>query len=403
MHAFLNVKKSAEVSDVFWDVTEEAGLFDVVVKGLGDGEHRAIDDGREFINMSSYSYLGLDTHPRLVRAAADAVLAEGALNTSTSRMRVRFESLRNAEEALSGLLDAEVVTVASCAAAAWAALPLVASGLFTDGEPPLMVFDRNAHFCLNAMKPSVADETEVTTVRHNDVEALEELCKQHKRVAYVADGVYSTGGQAPVRELLRLQEKYGLFLFFDEAHGISTVGERGRGVVLSEMGEINDGTLIITSLNKGFGASGGAVLLGPRGSARRRTLAIRNGGPIMWSQRINTAGLGAVLASVELHKTEELTDLQRRLQENIALFDSHITTEQHGDGLPIRHVNLGDEGATVRLAQRLFEEGFYSSPIFFPVIGRGKAGLRLMLRANMQKADVDRFCLLLKKWRDQLG
>ncbi|MGW1465039.1 aminotransferase class I/II-fold pyridoxal phosphate-dependent enzyme [Streptomyces sp. NPDC002308] len=402
MNSFLNVKKSARTSDVFWDITDEAGLFDIVVKGLGDGAHRSVDTGREFLNMSSYSYLGLDTHPALVAAAADAVLAEGALNTSTSRMRIRFESLRNAENALSELWDAEVVTVASCAAAAWAMLPLLASGLFTDDEPPLMVFDRNAHFCLNAMKPSVADEAEVTTVRHNDLEALEELCKQHKNVAYIADGVYSTGGQAPVRELLRLQEKYGLFLFFDEAHGISTIGEHGRGVVLEEMGTINDRTLIITSLNKGFGASGGAVLLGRRGSERRRTLTIRNGGPIMWSQRINTAGLGAVLASAELHRTSELTDLQQRLQDNIALFDSQVETEQRGDGLPIRHVNLGDESLTVKLAQGLFEEGYYTSPIFFPVIGRGKAGLRLMLRANMEKTVVEDFCTVLNKQWDRL-
>jgi len=402
VHQYLNVKKSAEISDVFWDVTEQAGLFDVIVKGLGGGRHRAVETGREFLNMSSYSYLGLDTHPRLVQAAADAVLAEGALNTSTSRMRVRFTSLLDAEEAMSELFDAEVVTVASCAAAAWAALPLVASGLFTDGEPPLMVFDRNAHFCLNAMKPSVADEAELTSIRHNDLEALEALCKTHRRVAYVADGVYSTGGQAPVRELLRLQEKYGLFLFFDEAHGVSTVGEFGRGVVLGEMGEINDQTIIITSLNKGFGASGGAVFLGPRGSRRRRTVAIRNGGPIMWSQRINTAGLGAVLASVELHRTPELTELQQRLQRNIELFDRHITTEQSGDGLPIRHVNLGDENLTVKLAEALYQEGYYTSPIFFPVIGRGKAGLRLMMRANMETADLERFCLLLAKLRAEL-
>ncbi|MYX38292.1 MULTISPECIES: aminotransferase class I/II-fold pyridoxal phosphate-dependent enzyme [unclassified Streptomyces] len=402
MHSYLNVKKSAATSDVFWDITEEAGLFDIVVKGLGDGVHRSVDTGREFLNMSSYSYLGLDTHPALVQAAADAVLAEGALNTSTSRMRVRFESLRNAEDALCELWDAEVVTVASCAAAAWATLPLLASGLFTDGEPPLMVFDRNAHFCLNAMKPSVADEAEVTTIRHNDVAALEDLCKKHKQVAYVADGVYSTGGQAPVRDLLRLQETYGLFLFFDEAHGISTVGERGRGVVLTEMGAINDRTLIITSLNKGFGSSGGAVLLGPRGSSRRRTLAIRNGGPIMWSQRINTAGLGATLASAELHRTAELATLQQRLQDVIDLFDSQVETEQRGDGLPIRHVNLGDEELTVRLAKGLLEHGYYTSPIFFPVIGRGKAGLRLMLRANMHKSDVEEFCEVLNQQWDQL-
>ena len=129
-----------------------------------------------------------------------------------------------------------------------------------------MVFDKNAHFCMNAMKPNVADEAEIATIPHNDVDALEDLCKRHRQVAFVADGVYSAGGQAPIAELLRLQEKYGLLLLFDEAHGTSTVGRHGRGLVLETMGEINDRTVIITSLNKGFGASGGAIFLGRRGS-----------------------------------------------------------------------------------------------------------------------------------------
>jgi 7-keto-8-aminopelargonate synthetase-like enzyme len=401
MNTFLNIKKSASISKDFWDVTEQAGLFDLVVTGLGDGRHRKIDDGHEFVNFSSYSYLGLDTHPRLVQAAVDQVLSEGALNTSTSRMRLRLGSLRDAEDALSDLFDVEAVTVNSCAAAAWATLPLVASGLFTEDVPPLMVFDKNAHFCLNAMKPSVADEAEVTTVRHNDVEALEELCKQHPKVAYVADGVYSTGGQAPVAELLRLQEKYGLFLYFDEAHGVSTLGENGRGVVLETMGGINDRTLIITSLNKGFGASGGAIFLGTKGSKQRQATAIRNGGPLMWSQRINSAGLGAVLASVELHRTAELKELQNRLQENIDLFDSLVTTGESGDGLPIRFFQVGSEDGTVRLAQALLAHGYYASPIFFPIIGRGKAGLRLMLRANMSRDEVTEFATLLNRLRDE--
>jgi 7-keto-8-aminopelargonate synthetase-like enzyme len=400
VHSFLNIKKSARISDAFWDLTDKAGLFDIVVAGLGGGRRRAVADGHEFVNMSSYSYLGLDTHPRLVQAAADAVLSEGALNTSTSRMRVRFGALKDAEDALSNLFHVEAVTVNSCAAAAWASLPLLASGLFTDETPPLMVFDKNAHFCLNAMKPSVADEAEVAVIPHNDVDALEDLCRTRQQVAYVADGVYSTGGQAPVVELLRLQEKYGLFLLIDEAHSISTVGERGRGVVLEAMGEINDRTIIITSLNKGFGASGGAIFLGRRGSQWRFDTALRNGGPLMWSQRINTAGLGAVLASVELHRTAELTELQQHLQANIDLFDGLVQTGERGDGLPIRFVRVGSEEATVRLAQDLLRNGFYTSPIFFPIIGRGKAGLRLMLRANMATAEIERFCALLNELRD---
>ncbi|MEU4128728.1 aminotransferase class I/II-fold pyridoxal phosphate-dependent enzyme [Streptomyces wuyuanensis] len=401
MHAYMNIKKSARISHDFWETTTEAGMFDIVAAGLGEGRHRSLADGHEFVNMSSYSYLGLDTHPKIVQGAIDAVRAEGALNTSTSRMRIRFAALRDAEDALSELFDVEAVTVASCAAAAWASLPLLASGLLTDGTPPLMVFDKNAHFCLNAMKPNVADEAPLTTVRHNDVDALEDLCRQHPQVAYVADGVYSTGGKAPIEELLRLQEKYGLFLFFDEAHGISTVGERGRGAVLEAMGGINDRTLIITSLNKGFGASGGAIFLGRKGSPARRDVALRNGGPLMWSQRINTAGLGAVLASAELHRSDELPLLQRRLQRNIDLFDSLLPTTLSGDGLPIRFVDIGSEDATVRLAQALLERGYYASPIFFPVIARGKAGLRLMLRANMSAAEIEDFCRQLKELRDR--
>ncbi|MFZ3561555.1 aminotransferase class I/II-fold pyridoxal phosphate-dependent enzyme [Streptomyces sp. BH055] len=400
MHAYMNMKKSAKISHDFWETTTRAGMFDIVAAGLGDGHHRSLADGHEFVNMSSYSYLGLDTHPKLVQGAIDAVRAEGALNTSTSRMRIRFGALRDAEDAMSELFDVEAVTVASCAAAAWASLPLLASGLLTGGEPPLMVFDKNAHFCLNAMKPNVADEAPLTTIRHNDIEALEDLCKQHPQVAYIADGVYSTGGMAPIPELLRLQEKYGLFLFFDEAHGVSTVGERGRGAVLEAMGQINDRTLIITSLNKGFGASGGAIFLGPKGSRERRDIALRNGGPLMWSQRINTAGLGSVLASVDLHRSDELPALQRRLQQNVDLFDSLVPTALSGDGLPIRFVDIGSEDATVRLAQALLQRGYYASPIFFPVIARGKAGLRLMIRANMSAAEIEDFARQLKELRD---
>lgn len=397
MHAYQNIKKSAEISTSFWDVMSQAGLLDIVVDGLGPGQHRTRASGHEFVNMSSYSYLGLDAHPRLVRTAAETVLSVGALNTSTARSRVRFSALEDAEDALSDLFNVEAVTVASAAAAAWCSLPLLASGLFTSNQPPLMVFDKNAHFCLNAMKATVGDETEVVTIAHNDIDALESLCKRNPLVAYVADSVYSTGGQAPVAELLRLQERYGLFLYFDEAHGTSTLGANGRGLVLEEMGEINDRTLIITSLNKGFGASGGAVFLGRRGrSEERRNLALRNGGPLMWSQRINTAGLGAILASAELHRTSELMELQHQLRKNEDLFDSLVDTAQRYDGLPIRFIKIGSESATVRLAQDLFANGFYASPIFFPIIGRGNAGLRLMLRANLTTAQIEDFCSLLK-------
>lgn len=37
-----------------------------------------------------------------------------------------------------------------------------------------------------------------------------------------------------MKALFELQDRYGLFLFFDEAHDTSSIGHRGRGVVLEE-------------------------------------------------------------------------------------------------------------------------------------------------------------------------
>ncbi|MBX9269770.1 aminotransferase class I/II-fold pyridoxal phosphate-dependent enzyme [Chromobacterium violaceum] len=399
MHQYTNIKKAIQLSNSFWDVTTAAGMANIATRNLGNGRHEAVASGRQFTNMSSYSYLGLDSHPAILRAAADAVLNTGSLNTSISRIRVQFDILQQAEEALASLVDAETLTVPSCAAAAAATLPLLASGALTGDVAPLMVFDKNAHFCLNMMKPICADETEIQTIRHNDLNALEDLCKTHQRVAYVADGVYSTGGMAPVKELLALQDKYGLFLFFDEAHGLSTLGHLGRGLVLEEMGAINDRTLIVTSLNKGFGASGGAIFLGPRGDAERRKLATRFGGPVTWSQRINTAGLGAIIESVAVHKSAELPALQQKLQDNIRLFDQHVASENSGDRLPIRFVSIGSEERTILYAKSLLEDGYYTSPIFFPVIAKGRAGLRIMIRANMTTEEIERFGACLKQLR----
>jgi 7-keto-8-aminopelargonate synthetase-like enzyme len=54
----------------------------------------------------------------------------------------------------------------------------------------------------------------------------------------------------------------------------------------------------------------------------------------------------------------------------------------------------------VLYAKSLFEQGFYTSPIFFPVIAKGRAGLRIMVRANMEDDDVRRFASALNQLKN---
>ena len=235
------------------------------------------------------------------------------------------------------------------------------------------------------MKPICADETEVQTCRHNDLEFIEDACRKNKQVAYVCDGVYAMGGLAPIKKLLELQDRYGLFLFIDDSHALSLHGETGRGFARAAMGDVNPRTIIVASLSKAFGGSGGVIMLGSR---HAEDLLLRFGGPLCWSQGLNVASIGAGIASVNLHKSHELIDLQAALQRNIELFDRLVPNDQTGSCFPLRLIKFGDETKAIEASKRLLECGYYASAVFFPIVERGNASLRIKLRANLSEADI---------------
>jgi 7-keto-8-aminopelargonate synthetase-like enzyme len=121
-------------------------------------------------------------------------------------------------------------------------------------------------------------------------------------------------------------------------------------------------------------------------------MVIRWGGPLAWSQKLSTAAMGADLASVRIHQSPELRRLQNRMLRNLELFDSRIPTENSGDPFTIRLVVVGDEEKASEVSGEIFRRGFYTSPVFFPIVERGKAGLRVMIRADNSPEDVLRFC-----------
>lgn len=388
IHRFRNNQKAIQIGNRGWDEAYENHLIDIRVRTAGRDRFLDLDTGKEFVNLCSCAYLGLQSHPAVVEGAIEALRRERLINLSMSRLRIRMAILDELEAELDDLYQARAVTCLSAAVAHSGVLPLIASGHLSDGQPRVMVFDKFCHFSMNHMKPVCADETLVLTSPHNDVDYLEDVCRKHPRVAYVADGAYSMGGHAPVRELLELQDRYGLFLFFDDSHSLAVYGERGEGYVRARMAEVSPLTVIVASLNKGFGASGGVIMLGPK---EHEPTLTRFGGPLAWSQGENVPAIGAALASVRIHRTPELAELQGRVRDNLALFDSLVETEEREDGLPIRLVRVGEEERTVECSRRLLERGFYSSAVFFPVVERGKAGLRVMLRADNRPEDIQAF------------
>jgi 7-keto-8-aminopelargonate synthetase-like enzyme len=342
---------------------------------IGDG-----GSSRRLVDFVRCSYLGLDNHPAIVRGAIEALGQYGTLHWSCARTRLNFGILGDLENALSDLFQARVITYSTVLAANMSALPLIASGALTGRKRPLMVFDRLAHATLAFNKPVVGEEAEVRTIEHNDMQALEDICRSNDCVAYICDGVYSMGGSAKIADLLALQNRYGLFLYIDDAHGISLFGMRGEGFARSQIpGDLGDRTIIAASLGKGFGASGGFLMLGtPHHEEIFRQFALAHA----FSASINVAAIGAAMASQSLHRTAELVERQARLRERISLFDELVPTSQAGSPLPIRTVVIGDERAAIHAARLVLDDGWYTSAIFFPTVAKGKAGLRVCPTAD---------------------
>ncbi|NGO72199.1 aminotransferase class I/II-fold pyridoxal phosphate-dependent enzyme [Streptomyces boncukensis] len=387
-HRHRNNASMVRTADPAWHAAAKAGLIGVRVD-TPDANNRLVvrETGHEFVNMCSCGYLGLNHHPQVLQGAIDALEEAQATSLVLSTTRIRHNLLVRMEEELSELFGAHILPGASCTALTAGILPLVASGHLTDGQPRVMVFDRFCHFCMSYVKPVCAEESLVLTCDHNDLDHLEEICRTYPRVAYVADGAYSMGGTAALDGLRRLQERYGLFLYIDDSHSLSLLGDRGEGFVRSRL-PMNELTVIVASLGKGFGTGGGIAMLGSRAMFE---FLHRHAGPVGWSQNMSLPMVGASLASAAIHRSPELGELQRRLAENVAHFDRVLPTPFADNGLPVRRITVGDADDAVRMSGELFQRGYYSSAVFFPIVRRGEAGLRIMLRADLTGEQIDAF------------
>lgn len=385
---YRNNAKAIEIGSAFWDESERHGLAGIVAD-LEGGVLRTAD-GHRFVNFSCCSYLDLDQHPQVIEGAIAALRRFGVLDHCIPRARVQIPALLELEASLGALFEAQVVSAISASVASAGLLPLLASGHLSGGRRPVMIFDKNCHVSMSQAKPACADETEILTCRHHDLDFIEDMCRRHATVCYVCDGSDSLGGYAPVADLSRLQDRYGLHVYYDDSHSLSIHGRRGAGYVRSTMAGLDERTIIVATLNKAFGASGAAIMFGGRSHGTLRIVE-RFAGALSYSQPMNTAAVGASMASAEIHRTGELATLQARLQRKIALFDSLVPTPQAGAGFPIRLVSVPDT-QVVGLGQKLFAAGYYVSPVFFPIVARGTAGLRVMMRVGQSDETIRGLC-----------
>jgi 7-keto-8-aminopelargonate synthetase-like enzyme len=344
--------------------------------------------GRRQINFGSCSYVGLETDPRLKDAAYDAIARYG-VQFASSRAYVSCPPYAELERLLGEIFEAPLVVAQTTTLAHFAALPVLV------GRQDAVICDQLVHNSVQSVLPTLAAAgTTCRFVRHNRVDRLDELVRalaaRHRRVWYLADGVYSMHGDvapmAALRELAARHEQ--LSLYIDDAHGMSWSGEHGRGGVRGE-GPLPARTVMVTSLAKAF-AAGGAVIVLPDAETARLVRAV--GSTLIFSGPLQPPLLGAAIASARIHLSREIDARQRRLLDRIRLFNSLAAARGLPLGstaeTPIRFVKVGDSDATYDVVSALMNDGFYVNSAVFPAVSRGQGGLRVALTVHQTPDDV---------------
>jgi 7-keto-8-aminopelargonate synthetase-like enzyme len=354
-----------------------------------DGRSLEIE-GRELLNFTSCSYLGLELDPRLQNGAIDAVRRYGT-QFSSSRVYVSAPPYEELEELLGEIFGSPTIAAPSTTLGHLATIPTLID------ERDAVIVDHQAHHSMQlACNQLRVTGTSVELLRHNRMDLLEErlsaLCQQKRHVWYVADGVYSMFGDlAPFEQLQDLLERYDQFrLYVDDAHGMSWSGKNGRGVTLDRM-SLHPHMALATSLNKSFAAGGGALVF-PDEEQKRRVRTC--GGPLLFSGPIQPPMLGAAIASARIHLSGEILDLQERLRENIdacslSLAETTLPVLSSGKA-PVFFVGVGTTRTAQHLVARLMDEGFYTNIGQFPAVPMRRAGIRFTLSLHQKPDDIRR-------------
>ena len=388
-----------EIVDQIFTSAKDLGISQVTAEDEElDGRHIRIK-GVDVLNFSSCSYLGLELDPRLKAGAIEATQRYGT-QFSSSRAYVSVGLYTELENLLTKIFNQPVIMCPSVTLAHLSNIPVLI------GDQDAVILDAQVHECVQTavqlLKPR---NITIEMIRHNRMDALEDKIKslkdKHKKIWYMADGVYSMYGDfAPLPELAQLMDKYDQFhLYVDDAHGMSWAGKHGAGYVKSQI-DFHPKMYLVTSTNKSFAAAGGLLVFPDKESMRK----VRNcGKTLIFSGPIQPPMLGAAIASAKIHLSNEIYTLQKQLQESIRYFNA--TAKMYDLPLiaestsPINFIGVGKPAVGYSMAKRLLNLGYYINLSAYPSVSYNQTGLRVPINLHHTKEDINN---VLKTIAEQL-
>ncbi len=340
-------------------------------------------DGRRVVMLGSNNYLGLTRHPKVVKAARDAVDRYGTsmtgsrlLNGSTllhEQLEARIAEFLNREAALTFTTgyQANLGTISALV-----------------NRRAVAVIDKGDHRSI--YDGCSLSDGELQRFRHNDVAHLDQILDRvtrEKAALVVVDGVFSMGGDvADLPGIVKVCQNYDARVLVDDAHSIGVLGQGGRGTP-SHFGMNEQIDLVVGTFSKSLASIGGFVA----GDAEVLDWIRHFASPMLFSASMPPASVAAATTALEVLMEEpEMVD---RLNANAERLRQGLKADGFDIGnteTPIVPIVIGDEVTMVGMWRDLLEHGVYTNAVIFPAVQRGAGILRTSCMATHTEAHIDR-------------
>ncbi|MBO9591556.1 MAG: glycine C-acetyltransferase [Niabella sp.] len=354
-------------------------------------------NGKTVINFCANNYLGLSSHPEVIKAAHATIDARGYGMSSVRFICGTQDIHKELEAKISAFLGTEDTILY---AAAFDANGGVFEPLFSDQDA--IISDALNHASIiDGVRLCKAQRLRYEHNNMADLEAkLKEASGARSRII-VTDGSFSMDGTiAQLDKIVALAEQYDAVIMIDECHSSGFLGKTGRGTheYRGVMGKID---IITGTLGKALGGASGGFT-----SGRKEIIDMlrQKSRPYLFSNTLAPSIVGGSIAVLDMLSSS--TELRDKLEYNTKYFREKMTAAgfdiKPGDH-PIVPIMLYDAVLAADFAAKLLEEGIYVIGFFFPVVPKGQARIRVQLSAGHEQEHLDKAITAFTKVGKELG
>jgi len=353
-------------------------------------------DGKEMIMVGSNNYLGLINHPRVMKAAQDAVDRYGVATCGSRFLNGTLDIHIELEKKLAKFMKKK-------AALAFSTGFQTNQGIISTiiGKGDSIISDKIVHASIiDACRLCYGN---IYRFKHNDMVDLERVLSsldENTGKLIVVDGVFSMEGDlANLPEIIELTKKYDAKIMVDDAHGIGVMGKNGRGTA-EHFGVEEDIDLIMGTFSKSIASLGGFVA----GEDKVISYIKHFARSLIFSASITPASVATALATIDIIETEperreKLWNITKKMKSGFQAmgYDTGPTET------PIIPVIVGSDEVAFMLWKLLREDGIFANPVIYPAVPKGQALIRTSYSATHTEEELETVLASFEKCGKQLG